>query len=48
MPAEFQKAMDRPINLAKNTCCFLIVSKGDETEHGKLVEKELKNLNDEN
>ena len=32
MPAEFQKAMDRTINHAKNTFCFLddilIVSKG--------------------
>ena len=37
MPAEFQKAMERTINHAKNTFCFLddilIVSKGNETEH---------------
>ena len=37
MPAEFQKAMDRTINHAKNTFCFLddilIVSKGSEIEH---------------
>ena len=35
MPAEFQKAMDRTVNHAKNTFCFLddilIVSKGSET-----------------
>ena len=41
MPAEFQKAMDRTINHAKNTFCFLddilIVSKGSKIEHGNLV-----------
>ena len=41
MPAEFQKAMDRTINHAKNTFCFLddilIVSKGEKTEHEKLM-----------
>ena len=51
MPAEFQKAMDRTINHAKNTVCFLakilIVSEGKESEHEKLVEKSLKNLDDE-
>ena len=43
MPAEFQKAMDRTINHAKNTFCFLddivIVSKGSEIEHGNLVKQ---------
>ena len=52
MPAEFQKAMDRTINHAKNTFCFLddilIVSKGNENEHGNLVEAVLKNLDAEN
>ena len=52
MRAEFQKAMDRNINHAKNTFCFLddilIVSKGNEIEHGKLVETVLKKLDDEN
>ena len=52
MPAEFQEAMDRTINHAKNLFCFLddtfILSKGDETEHGKLVEKVIKNLKEEN
>ena len=52
MPAEFQKAMDRTINQAKNTFCFLndilFVSKGNEIEHGTLVETVLKKLNDEN
>ena len=52
MPPEFQKAMDRTINHAKNTFCFLndilIVSKGNETEHGKLIETVLKNLDDKN
>ena len=50
LPAEFQKAMDRTINHAKNTFCFLddilIVSKRSETEHGKLVETVLKKLVD--
>ena len=52
MPAEFQKAMDRTINHAKNTFLFLddmlIVSKGNEIEHEKLVETVLKKLDDEN
>ena len=52
MPAEFQKAMDRTIKHAKNTFCFLndilIVSKGNEMEHGTLVESVLKKLDDEN
>ena len=46
MTAEFQKAMDRTTNHAKNTFCFLvdilIVTKGNETEHGKSVENVLK------
>ena len=41
MPAEFQKAMDRTLNHAKNTFWFLddilIVSKGEKIEHEKLV-----------
>ena len=41
MPAEFQKAMDKTLNHAKNTFCFLddilIVSKGSEKEHEKLI-----------
>ena len=52
MPAEFQKPMDRTINHAKNTFCFLddilIVSKGNEREHGTLVESVLQKLDDEN
>ena len=48
MPAEFQKAMDRTINHAKNTFCFLddilIVSKGSEQEHEKLVLNVLEKL----
>ena len=52
MPAEFQKDMDRIINHAKNTFCFLddilIVSKGNEIEHGNLVEAVLKKLDAEN
>ena len=51
-PAEFQKAMDRTINHAKNTFCFLddilIVSKGNEIEHRNLVEAVLKKLDAEN
>ena len=51
MPAEIQKAMDRTISHAKNTFCvfddILIVSKGEESEHAKLVEKVPKNLDDE-
>ena len=41
MPAEFQKAMDRTLNHSKNTICFLddilVVSKGSEQEHEKLI-----------
>ena len=41
MPAEFQKAMNRTLNHAKNTFCLLddilIVSKGEKHEHEKLV-----------
>ena len=52
MSAEFQKAIDRTINQAENTfCCLddnLIVSKRDESDHEKLVEKVLKTLNKEN
>ena len=52
MPAESQKAMDRTLNHAKNTSCFLddilIVSKGDEQEHEKLVTNVLKKLDNEN
>ena len=52
MPAEFQKAMDRTINHAKNTFCFLddilIVSKGSEIEHANLVEAVFKKLDAEN
>ena len=47
MPAKFQKAMDRTLNHAKNTFCFLddilIVSKGEIIEHEKLVLDVLKN-----
>ena len=52
MPAEFQKAIDRTLNHAKNTFCFLddvlIVSKGDKKEHEKLVLEVLKKIDDEN
>ena len=52
MAAEFQKAMDRTLNHAPNAfCCLdniLIVSKGDEKEHEKLVLEVLKRLNTEN
>ena len=52
MPAEFQKAMDRTLNHSKNTLCFLddilIVSKGSETEHKKLITDVLIKLNKEN
>ena len=41
MPAEFQKAMDRTLNNARNTFCFLddklIVSMGSESEHEKII-----------
>ena len=52
MPAEFQKAMDRTLNNSKNTFCFLddilIVSKGSEIEHEKLITDVLMKLNKEN
>ena len=52
MTAKFQKAMDRTLNHAKNTFCFLddkiIVSKGEKTEHEKLVQDVLKKLDDKN
>ena len=52
MPAEFQKAMDRALNNSKNTFCFLddilIVSKGSEAEHEKLITDVLIKLNREN
>ena len=52
MPAEFQKAMDRTLNHAKNTFCFLddikIVSKVDKNEHEQLVTNVLKELEKEN
>ena len=52
MPAEFQKAMDRTLNHAKNTFCFLddilIVSKGNEREHERLVTNVPKKLDNEN
>ena len=48
MAAEFQKAMDRTLNHAKNTFCFiddiLIVSKGEEKDHEELVLDDDKNL----
>ena len=52
MPAEFQKAMDRTLNHSKNTFCFLddilIVSKGSEIEHEKLIIDVLSKLDKEN
>ena len=52
MPAEFQKAMDRTLNHARNTFCFLndilIVLKGDKKEHEKLVLEVLKKFKGEN
>ena len=52
MPAEFQEAIDKTINHAKNTFCFLddflIVTKGNEMEHETLVEPLLKKLDDKN
>ena len=52
MPAEFQKAMDRTLNHARNTFCFLndilIVLKWDKKEHEKLVLEVLKKLKGEN
>ena len=51
MPAEFQKTMDRTLNHAKNTFCFLddilIVSKGSEQEHEKLIMNVLEKLDRE-
>ena len=52
MPAEFQKAMDRTLNNSKHTFCFLddilIVSKGSELEHEKLITDILMKLEKEN
>ena len=52
MPAEFEKAMERTLNRAKNTFCFLddilIVSKGSEQEHEKLIMNVLEKLDREN
>ena len=52
MLAEFQRAMDRTLNNSKNTFCFLddilIVSKGSEAEHEKLITDVLIKLNREN
>ena len=52
MPAEFQKAMDRTPNHAKNTFCFLndilIVSKGSEQQHEKLIMNVLEKLDKKN
>ena len=52
MPAEFQKAMDRTLNHFKNTFCLLddilIVSKGEEKDHEKLVRNMLQKLDNEN
>ena len=48
MPSEFQKAIDRTLNHAKNTFCFLddilIVSKGEKHEHEQLVTDVLKKI----
>ena len=52
MPAEFQKAMNRTLNNAKKNFCFLddilIVSKGSELEHEKLITDVLTKLDKEN
>ena len=52
MPAEFQKTMDRTLNHAENTFCFLddilIVSKGNEQEQEKLIMNVLEKLDKEN
>ena len=52
MPAEFQKAMDCTLNHSKNTfyCLddILIVSKGSETDHQKLITDVLVKLDKEN
>ena len=51
-PAEFQKAMDHTLNHSKTTFCFLddilIVSKGSETDHEKLITDVLVKLDKEN
>ena len=51
MPAKFQKAMNKTLNHSKNTFCFLddilIVSKGEEKDHEKLVRNVLQKLDDE-
>ena len=50
--AEFQKSMDRTLNHAENTFCFLddilIVSKESEQEHEKLIMNVLEKLEKEN
>ena len=52
MPTEFQKAMDYTLIGLKNTFCYfddiLIVSKGSEEDHFKLVTKCLKKLDADN
>ena len=52
MQAEFQKATDRTLNNSKNTFYFLddilIVSKGSELEHEKLIIDVLMKLDKEN
>ena len=52
MPAEFQKAIDRTLNHAKNIFCLLddilIVSKREKKDHKTLVINVLKKLDDEN
>ena len=52
MAAEFQKAMDKTLNHAENTFCFLgdilIVSKGSEEEHEKLIMNVLEKLDIDN
>ena len=52
MLAEFQKAMDRTLNRAKNTVCplddILFVSKGEVKDHEKLVRNVLQQLDDKN
>ena len=52
MPAEFQKAIDRTINHAKKSFCFLddilIVTKSSKQEHEKLVLNVLEKLDEDN
>ena len=52
MVADFQKAMDRTLNNARNRFCFLddilIVSKGSESENEKLITDVLTKLDKEN